>query len=292
MRRHNYILNVPHPLASALALAAGSRGHALHLRVDDTNDTHALVEAADELPWQRVREVTLPTLEDFDLLRRHHSRTRWNLWWRGFDEGRLMDLVPTGRRHNVTVLLASDALRLYDKLVLAESQSLQVAIVLTEPDCLDLDVFNSIISYVLVTDATGRVVPEPMASMVNTARGRDDLTLWNYAEENVHRNVWVDDAGQVSLSARLARSHPYGPWQELDLNDVERVSSYQRLEAYAESLFMSRADCATCRAYTQCGGWLRYVERDYDCDHWQRVLNALQDAVGQTERARMLELHH
>jgi len=254
-------------------------------------DTNALVEAADGLPWQRVREITLPTLEDFDLLRRHHSRTRWNLWWRGFDEGRLMDLVPTGRRHNVTVLLAPDDLRLYDKLVLAESQSLQVAIPLTEPDCLDLDVFNSIISDVLVTDTTRQVVSEPMASMVNTARGRDDLTLWNFAEENVHRNVWVGDAGQVSLSARLARSHPYGSWQELDLEDMEGGSSYQRLEAYAEALFVSRSDCATCRAYTLCGGWLRYVDRGYDCDGWQRVLNALQDAVGQTERARILSHH-
>ena len=129
---------------------------------------------------------------------------------------------------------------------------------------------------------------EPMASMVRAASGREDLTLWDLAAENVCTNLFVDDAGRVSVSERLAQTHPLGTLDDLASNDLESRSAYRRLRGYAEGLFRSQSECATCRAYPLCGGWLRYVDPAYDCTAWQRVLNTLQDGVGKQERAAAL----
>ncbi len=288
MHVKDYTLNVPLPLAVARGQAATADGHALHLRVEDTD---ALVKANDAIPWQRVWEITGPTIEDFALLTAYHDRARWNLWWKGFDVGRLLDLAPSLRRRTVTVLVAPDDPNLHEKLLLGDSLSLRMAVPLTDPDSPNLEELNRIISYVLITGATRRVHMDPVSSMVATAMGHQDLTLWDFADENVHRNLFVDDAGQVSLSARHLTGHPYGPLGELNLEDMERGASYQRLSSYAEELFVSRSECATCRAYPLCGGWLRYVDRGYDCEVWHLVLTALLEAVGDTERTRKLARH-
>jgi hypothetical protein len=279
---HDYTMKAP------LGLATAVKGHALHLCVEDTS---ALGKAADALPWQRIREVTGPTTDEFASFTGYHNRARWNLWWKGFDVGRLLDLSPILRRRTVTVLVSPDDPDLHEKLVLGESLSLQMAVPLSDPDAWDLAAMNRILSYVLITGATRRVRIEPMSSMVTTARGRDHLNLWNFADEKVHRNLWVDDAGRVSLSARLAQTHPFGSLNELTVEDLEQTSCYRRLEGYVEGLFVSQSDCATCRSYPLCGGWLRYVEPAYDCQVWQLVLNSLSDAVGDAERARRLARH-
>lgn len=276
---NDYTVSVP------LALARDPDGPALHLRVDDCA---ALVEVADHLPWKRIREVTLPAVDDLPAFEAYYGRVRWNLWWNGFDVGRLLDLLPALRRRTVTVLVAPDDPDLYDKMVLGESLSLQMAVPLADPDGIDLATLNSLVSYVLITSATRPVRIEPLVSMINTAADREDQTLWDFAGENVRRNLFVDDAGQVSISARLADTHPYGTLSELESGDFEHTAAFQQLDGYAEGLFRNQSDCATCRAFPLCGSWLRYADPEYDCEVWQLVLTSLQDAVGETERAKAL----
>lgn len=280
------MLSTDYTVSVPLALASTLDGPALSLRVDDYA---ALLEVADGLPWQHVREVTLPSVDDFGLLSQYYSRSHWNLWWKTFDVGRLLDLLPELRRRTVTLLVAPDDPDLYEKVVLGESLSLQMTIPLDDPDGIDLATLNSLVSYVLITGAMRTVRIEPLVSMVNTAAGRRSQTLWDFSDENVHRNLFVDDARQVSLSARHAKTHPYGTLRELESGDVESTEAYKRLEGYSEGLFVSQSDCATCRAFPLCGGWLRYVDQDYDCEVWLLVLTSLQDAVGDSERAKALE---
>jgi len=279
---NDYTVSVP------LALVEDLDGPALHLRVDDCA---ALVEAADHLPWQRIREVTLPSVDDLPALEAYYGRVRWNLWWKGFDVGRLLDLLPALRRQTVTVLVAPDDPDLYDKLVVGESLSLNMAMPLTDPDAIDLAALNSLVSYVLITSATRPVRIEPLVSMVKTAADREDQTLWDFAGENVHRNLFVDDAGRVSISARLADTHPYGTLREIKSGEVESSEAFRRLDGYAEGLFRDQTECSTCRAFPLCGSWLRYADPQYDCEVWQLVLTSLQDAVGDAERARALARH-
>lgn len=284
MRRSNYTLSVP------LALATTGKGLPLQVRAPGGA---ALLEAAKGLDWQQVREVTLPSLDDFEAVSALHSRTRWSVLWQDFSLGRLLDRLPLLRRRRVTVLVAPKDAALYDKLVVGESLALHMAVDLDDPDAVDLAVWNQLVSHVLLTGGWRPVRLEPLTSLVATAAGRRSLTLWDYAHENVHTNLWADAQGRVSLSARLAQSHPYTTLDALDHGSLgqdrfEQSASYLRLADYAEGLFRDRAPCATCRSFPLCGGWLRYVDPAYDCELWQLVLSSVMDAVGDTGRARAL----
>lgn len=272
-----------HTVCVPLALARGADGPALHLRVDDCA---ALNKAAETLPWRRIREVTLPRVEDFAALRPYWDRAHWNLWWRGFHVGLLEERATDLQQRNVIVLVTPDDPNLHEKLMAGESLSLHMEAPLSDPDRMDLAALESLLSHALNTDATRPLRMEPMASLVRAAAGRHAVTLWDLAAENVRTNLHVDPAGRVSVSARLAETHPLGTLTTLNLDDVRRTPAYRRLCGYAEGLFRSQSDCATCWAYPLCGGWLRYVDPAYDCTPWQRVLNALQDAVGKRKRAR------
>jgi len=276
-------LTVSVPLA--LALAGELDGMTLHLRVEDCA---ALLRVAEQLPWQNVHRVTLPSIEDFESVQDYSRRAHWNLWWPERDMGRLLDLAPTLRRRTVTLWVAPDDPDLHNKLAVGESLSLQMAVPLADPDCIDLADLNSLVSYVLLTGATRTVHIEPLASMVNTAAGREEQTLWDVANESVRHNLFVDDAGQVSVSARLAPTHHFGTLADLADGSIKSSAAYQRLHGYTEGLFRSQSVCSTCRAYPLCGGWLRYADPEYDCEVWQLVINSLQDAVGEREAAKAL----
>jgi hypothetical protein len=279
MTANDYTWSVP------LNVAVKLDGPALHLRPPDGA---ALLEVADRIPWPRVRLVTLP-LDDFPRLEAYHNRARWNLRWEGFDVGHLLDLLPLLRRRTVTVLVAADDPQLYDKMVVGESLSVQMRLALRDPGSVDLAALNRLVSYVLLTGARRAVPIEPIVSMVQTAAGRERQTLWDFADENPRRNVYVDDAGRVCLSERFDRAtHDYGALADLQEEDLERTAGYRLLADYAEAQFRDQTPCSECRAFPLCGGWLRYVERDYDCEVWQLVLGALQDAVGETERNKEL----
>ncbi len=275
----DFIVNVP------LARVSAEDFPAMHLRVDDTA---ALIAAADKLPWSQIEEVTLPGLDDFRALEPHHNRCRWSLRWTGFDVGQLLDLQRPLRRSNVSVLVAPDDPDLYDKLLVGESLSLNMRVDIGDPDAMDLAALNNLVTYVLVNSASRQVRIEPIMAMMRTAGGGDRRTLWDQAREDVRHNMWVNDDGRVSLSARLLDSHTYTTVDKLAATDFGKTDPFVRLDEYQEKQFREQTECSSCQAFPLCGGWLRYADPDYDCEVWQLVLNALAEAVGDRERAKVL----
>ncbi len=276
----DFLLSVP------VALATRAPGLTLHLRVDSVTE---LTASLDGLPWDRIREVTLPALEDISALGDRGEGVSIRLWWRGdLDVGRLLDLHPELRRLRAMLLIDAQDPHLYEKALVGESLALTMSVAMAEPDSVDLAELNRLISYVLIAQAERAVRIQPLASMINALASSESYTLFHHAKERVRHDLYVGGDGVVSLSERLLESHPYATLDELPGLDLTGLSSFSRLDGYVEGLFRAQSQCSTCRTFPLCGGWLRLQDPGYDCELWRLVLDAMADAVGERERARRL----
>lgn len=121
---------------------------------------------------------------------------------------------------------------------------------------------------------------EPFHSLLKTvAQTGPKFTLWDTEYEKTAANIYINDTGAVSLSARWSgKGLNFGSlensWAEIELSDL-----YIRLSSITAELFREKSPCIFCRHMDICGGFLKAIDKDWPCDVWIETFDLLKNEV-------------
>jgi len=91
-------------------------------------------------------------------------------------------------------------------------------------------------------------------------------SLWQIQEEHPASNCYVTDAGEATLSERLAQAE-HGP-------DLATFLANHKL-----NLFVRREECCTCRFFKHCEGYFKLPRDGYACSGIKEFLELVWDAA-------------
>ncbi len=135
-----------------------------------------------------------------------------------------------------------------------------------------------------LNNALLNVAIEPFHSIMRRFLGKATHTLWYILGETVGRNVYVGEAGEVSLAQRwISAEMRFGTLSDAWKNLTE-TELYRRLARIRDDVSESALACVSCPHRDICGGYLRAVNPERSCEAWQKVFAQIRGKAQQVAR--------
>lgn len=112
-------------------------------------------------------------------------------------------------------------------------------------------------------------------SMFNAYLNKAPLSLEDMYPESPDTFLYVDESGGITSSARLAR---FGAFFG-EVSDGIRIDkdspAYKGLLHRRKNIFLSGSACGACEHFDLCGGYLRAVEKEFDCESFVKAFEEM-----------------
>jgi len=118
---------------------------------------------------------------------------------------------------------------------------------------------------------------EPFHTLLRTASASRGHDLWDIQSENVKINFYVSDNGEVALAKRWTSSGLNYGTLDNTWDEIVNGALMRRLLSFKADLFRQQNQCVFCRHLDLCGGFLRAVEPEWQCNIWQELFKTLRD---------------
>lgn len=265
-----YLANVP---LSQVLLRTFSR---LVVRVDDMS---RLVSEIDGLSDKGIEAFEiLDYRESITPLAPYRDAFRWLIRLGGENLERVLEDRAHFDKNRTTFLLEQDDPELLRLALTLSALGLRTRILLDAPREADLEVLKALLAYHLESPAHAAALA-PFSSIKAALEDGGGRNLWHFNEEDYQSRLYLTAQGRLTLSERFARRERFYEVQEvLRANTFEGTALFKQLRGYARGLFADMEDCAFCRHYPICGGWLRFEDSIFDCTGWQELFETLRQA--------------
>lgn len=124
-------------------------------------------------------------------------------------------------------------------------------------------------------DAHVQVPVEFFHSMISARFRGASLALSDLYPESPTQFLHVDESGKVAASARLARAGKFFGTIAGGLKIDEDSQLYKDLLDPKKNLVLSGSKCIACEGFDLCGGYLRFVDTNFDCDPFLEVFKEI-----------------
>ncbi len=112
-------------------------------------------------------------------------------------------------------------------------------------------------------------------SLFSSSVQRTPVSLAETYPEDPEKFLYVDEAARVTASARFAAVGKFFGEFANGLKVGEDSALLQEIRNRKKNLFLSRSRCASCEVFELCGGYLRFVTNEFDCDPFIEVMQEI-----------------
>ncbi len=109
----------------------------------------------------------------------------------------------------------------------------------------------------------------------------EPVSLAEMYAEDPEKFLYVDDAGRITASARFAAAGKFFGGLAEGLKVGEDSPLLTEIRNRKKNLFVSRSVCASCEAFDLCGGYLRFVTNEFDCDPFIQVMQEIKERAAE-----------
>lgn len=124
-------------------------------------------------------------------------------------------------------------------------------------------------------DTHVQVPVEFFHSMISSCLRGASVALSDFYPESPSQFLYVDESRRVTASARLARAGKFFGTVAGGLKIDEASQLYKDLLDRKKNLVLSGSECIACEGFDLCGGYLRFVDTDFDCDPFLEVFREI-----------------
>lgn len=98
----------------------------------------------------------------------------------------------------------------------------------------------------------------------------EPMSLWSVAEEDPAEVVYINDAGQKTISRRFS---------DTEIEDPEDF-----VDGYVSNLLSEKRECFDCEYFSRCGGYFKWPDNSYDCGGVKKLFRTLKLAAAELKQ--------
>ena len=149
-----------------------------------------------------------------------------------------------------------------------------VSVMLNPDEVYDTGELLSVLHYYL-HEPHLQVPVEFFHSLFNAYLNNTPVSLEEMYPESPDTFLYVDELGRISGSARLACAGEFFGEVRDSLTLDTTCNAYKSLLDRRKNIFLSGSACASCEHFDVCGAYLRFVEKEFDCDPFKKTFEQI-----------------
>ena len=140
------------------------------------------------------------------------------------------------------------------------------------------EILNELLDYFLRSLAL-QVPIEPFYFLATALGQQHQGNLWEYYQEVLGRNFFIDQRKRITLSSRWADREMFFGSLDQKGKDLNESRLWADLQGLDKQLFISQSPCAFCEHYKYCAGfWRTTGQAEATCGIWRGLMDRLANA--------------